>query len=87
MFYSVKLEHGLVITMIGYFYPPLPPYHIDSHLVTFDIHLNVRKSKYLATRNRLLPGKAGPTKILMISILHMIYLGNASYLTNTFRVT
>ena len=42
-----------------------------SRLVTFNTHLNVRKGKYLAMRNRLLSGKAGQAKILMFYILHI----------------
>ena len=58
-----------------------------SRLVTFNTHLTVRKGKYLAMRNRLLSGNAGPAKILMFYILHTIYLSNASYLPVTLRVT
>ena len=67
---------------------PLPLSHIDSRLVTFEIYLNVRKGKYLAMRNRLLPGKAGPAgeDTNALNSAHYL-LGNASYPKVTFRVT
>ena len=91
----MKREHGIFITVLRYFYLskngasdlPFTPSHIDSRLVSFDIHLNVCKGKYLPMRNRLLAGKAGPTKILMIYILDIIYLGNGSDLKVTVGVT
>jgi len=42
-------------------------------LTTFGTHLNVRKGKYSKIRNRLSAGKAGPPKIIMFEILHIIY--------------